>query len=222
MLEKALIAIFVLLLAAAVFIGIYALRKAPLKLSLALAAGLFLVFVVSLVAPPAPAPLSNLLIVLGAIGLGLFISFFLASKSTLTAFCIVIGVIDYFTFDGSLTSKLIALGKAGHVDLFKHGVVYFPSAEGTIKALIGMGDLVALAAIYAGLMENRCSSGLAFLVPTFGLLLALLTGFAVGSVLGVSFMSVTVLFYLHLPPLYGVLASVLYLIFLYLILPSLV
>lgn len=220
MLEKLLIAILVLLLATAVFIGVYALRKAPLKLSLALAAGLFLVFLVSLTIPPAPAPLSNLLIVLGAIGLGAFMSFFLTTKSTLTAFCVVIGVIDYFTFDGSATSTLIALGKTGHIDLFKHSVVYFLSASGAIKALIGMGDLVVLAAFYAGLMENRHSPVLAFFVPTLGLLLALVTGFSVGDVFGASFMSATVLFYLYLPLLYGAAAVVLYLVFLYLIRPN--
>ncbi|HXV73684.1 MAG TPA: hypothetical protein VD713_03040 [Sphingomonadales bacterium] len=222
MFGSALIVLFSILSAAAVFTGVFAVRNAPLRPALAFAAGLFLAFLVSLALPTAPAFLSNALVLAGAVGLGVFISFFLTSNGAIAAFCVAVGVVDYFSFKGGLTAKLIAAAKAGNVDLLKHLVIYLPQEGGRLTALIGVGDLVILGALYAGLMENRHSPGAALFAPTAGLVFAILTGLVIGGVYGVPFISVAVLLYLYVRPLYGVVAGLLYLAFLFLVLPSLV
>jgi hypothetical protein len=221
MLGNAVIVLFSVLSAVAVFTGVYAVRQAPLRPSLTFAAGLFLAFLVSLALPPAPAFLSNALVLAGAVGLGVFISFFLTSKGAIAAFCVAAGVVDYFSFSGGLTAKLIATAKAGNVQQLKHLVIYLPQAGGRLTALVGVGDLVILGSLYAGLMENRYPPGAALFVPTAGLVFAILTGLIVGGVYGVPFIAAAVLLYLFVRPLYGVAAGLVYLAFLYLVWPSL-
>ena len=221
MLGNALIVLFSVLSAIAVFTGVYSVRKAPLKPSLAFAAGLFLAFMVSLALPPAPAFLSNALVLAGAVGLGVFISFFLTSNGALAAFCVAVAVVDFFSFGGGLTSKLIAAAKSGNVDLLKHLVIYLPQPGGKLVALVGVGDLVILGALYASLMENHHPPGAALFVPTAGLVFAILTGLVIGGVYGIPFIAAAILLYLFARPLYGVAAGLLYLAFLYLVWPSL-
>lgn len=221
MLGNALIVVFSVLSAAAVFAGVYAVRKAPLKPSLTFAAGLFIVFLISMALPPAPAFLSNALVLACAVGLGVFLSYFLTAKGAIATFCIAAGVVDYLSFSGGLTSKIIAVAKAGNVDLLKHLVIYLPQPGGRLTALVGIGDLVVLGSLYAGLMENRHPEAAAFFVPTMGLVFAILTGLTIGGVYGIPFISAAVLLYLFVRPLYAAVAGLLYLAFLYLVLPSL-
>lgn len=220
MLENAVILIVSGLSAAAVFGGVFAVRTAPLKTANAFAAGLFLAYLASLVFPPAPAFVSNALILAGAVGLGYFLSHFLASKANLIAFCVAAGAVDYLSFSGGLTAKIISLARSGEPDLFKHLVIYWPRG-GAMTALIGLGDLVVLGSIFSALLEMKRPGWLAFAVPVVGLALALLTGLQIGGVWGIPFIAAATVLYLLARPIYLAAAGAVYLVFLYLIWPTL-
>lgn len=220
MLENAVILIVSGLSAGAVFGGIYAIRTTPLKTANAFAAGLFLAYLISLAFPPAPAFISNALILAGAVGLGYFLSHFLTSKANLIAFCIAAGAVDYLSFSGGLTAKIITLARSGDPDLFKHLVIYWPRG-GAMTALIGVGDLVVLGSLFSALLELKRPAWLAFAVPVLGLSLALLTGMQIGGVWGIPFIAGATVLYLLVRPIYLAAAGAIYLVFLYLIWPTL-
>ena len=218
--NTAIITIVMLMSASAVFFGIRIAKTSDLKKTIAFAAGLFLAYLLSFALPKGPLWLSDALLLAGAVGFGFFISFFLYNKVNILVFCVVAAVVDVLSFSGGLTAKITESFQEGASDLMVRLALIIP-LEGEDHVLIGVGDLVILGALYAALMELKEGQIKAFVVPTLGLMLALASGFMMGGIYGVPFIAGATVLFLTIGLTYTLTVASVYLIFLFLIWPTL-
>lgn len=181
--------------ALAVYGGVQAVERTETKNAIAFAAGLFLAYLASWALPEELVWLLDAFILAGAVGLGVFISKFLRARIHVAAFCVTAAVVDYLSFSGGLTSMITAEFQSGKSDILYHLAISFP-LEGTLRPLVGIGDLTVMGALYSALIRFKHNILMAFLPPTIGLLLALVFGLVYGGIFALPFICGTTLLFL--------------------------
>lgn len=152
-------------------------------------------YVVLLWAKVTPWFISDLLVLAISLFVASIISLTITSSSALIAFCITAGIVDFFSFSGGLTAKIIANCEQEHNLLLQHLSITVP-LSGQITPIIGIGDLIIMGSIYCALSRLEYRGWLAFLFPLGGLLTALTVGILLGGVSALPFIGSTTIIYL--------------------------
>lgn len=123
----------------------------------------------------APWPISDITIMLVAVLAGSAIGLALPSSPSLVAFCITAGIVDFLSFRGGLTSKIIADYNQGHNLLLQYLCITAPISGRPIP-IIGIGDLIILGSVFCALSQIGYDGWLSFVFPLGGVLIALAVG----------------------------------------------
>ena len=119
----------------------------------------------------------------------------LNSSSALITFCITAGIVDFFSFSGGFTAKIITDYQQGHNLLLQYLSITIP-LDGRLLPVIGIGDLVILGGIYYAMHQIGHGGWLAFLSPLGGLLAALSLGPLLGGIYALPFIGGATIIYL--------------------------
>ena len=119
----------------------------------------------------------------------------LTSSPALIAFCITAGLVDFFSFTGGLTARIIADYKQGH-NLWLQYLSITARLSGQIVPIIGIGDLIILGSVYFALSQLEYNGWLSFLFPLGGLLIALGVGLLKGGVYAIPFIACATILYI--------------------------
>ena len=138
---------------------------------------------------------SDILVLVISLITASIISFTLTSSSALIAFCITVGVVDFFSFSGGLSAKIIADYEQGHNLLLQYLCITVPLSD-QIVPIIGIGDLIIMGSVYFALSRLEYHGWLAFLFPLGGLLTALAVGIWLGGIYALPFIGSTTIIYL--------------------------
>lgn len=195
MLRTALIYVTIILLAGVLFLAArWTNRLSRRGRWLALAAALA-IYAVLILTMTSAWTLSNLAVLAVSILVASLIGGMLSSTPALIAFCVAAGLVDFFSFSGGLTAKIIADYRSGQ-SLLQHYLSISVPLNGELTPLIGIGDLIILGSIYAALRGLGYADWTAFVAPLAGLLLALALGLALGGIYALPFISATTIVYL--------------------------
>jgi hypothetical protein len=138
---------------------------------------------------------SDIVVILVSLLAASAIGLTLSSSSALIVFCITAGIVDFFSFSGGLTDKIITDYQQGQNLLLQYLSITIP-LNGRLLPIIGIGDLVILGSIYYALRQLGHDSWLAFLFPLGGLLTALTLGLWLGGIYALPFIGGATIFYL--------------------------
>jgi len=122
---------------------------------------------------------SNAAVITIAAAAGVMIGSTLRSRQAVIAFCVAAAIVDVLSFSGGLTRSIVESFQSGDSHLLMHLSVAFP-VGGTVRPIVGIGDLVILAGLFSSLCHLRFRGWLPFVVPVAGLVLALGVGLAIG------------------------------------------
>lgn len=160
-----------------------------LRLSGALA--IVLSFILELWFRPSLLALSNVNVLLVALVIGAVISLPLQTVSATNAFAITAAVVDVVSFSGGLTARLIATASWENDSLLQYLVIAWP-VQDSVVAILGLGDLAVLTALYLALRRLGFRDLLAMVLPLSGLSIGILVGSTTGGVFGIPFMAASV------------------------------
>jgi hypothetical protein len=130
--------------------------------------------------------ISDFAVLLVALLVASTIGLTLKSSLALAAFCITAGIVDFYSFSGGLTAKIIADYAQGHRLLLQYLSITVP-LSGQIVPIIGIGDLVFLGSVYYVLPQIGHHTWLTLLTPLVGLLGALIVGLLIGGIYAILF-----------------------------------
>jgi hypothetical protein len=142
-------------------------------------------------------PITDLVVMLVSILAASLIGITLSSSSALIAFCITAGIVDFLSFSGGLTAKIIADYEQGHNVLLQYLSISVPISD-QLTPIMGIGDLVILGSVYYALLRLGHNDSLAFIFPLTGLLIALTIGLMAGGVYALPFIGGATIVYLLL------------------------
>lgn len=142
-------------------------------------------------------PISDIAVMLVALLAASAIGRTLTSSSALIAFCIAAGIVDFFSFSGGLTARIIVDYEQGHSLLLQYLSLAVPLPD-RIVPIIGIGDLIILGSVYYALPQIGHHDWLTFLLPLGGLLIALSVGILIGGIYAVPFIGGATIVYLLL------------------------
>ena len=152
-------------------------------------------YVVLLWVEVTPWLVSNILVLVISLLAASIISFTLTSSSALIVFCITAGIVDFFSFSGGLSAKIIADYEQGHNLLLQYLCITVPLSD-QITPIIGIGDLIIMGSVYFALSRLEYHGWLAFLIHLGGLLAALAVGIWLGGIYALPFIGSTTIIYL--------------------------
>ncbi len=132
--------------------------------------------------------LINIGVVLAAVAVGNLIGQPLRTMGSLITFAVTASLVDILSFSGGLTQRIIT-EYMNHQSQLLQFLCLSLSREGRAIPIIGIGDLVIMAAFSRALMQQKYTQWQSFLVPFFGLLAALIVGYAVGGIYAIPFIS---------------------------------
>ncbi len=141
--------------------------------------------------------LSDLVVLLVAVIIGHLIGTAIVSKPAFVTFLLTVALVDFLSFSGGLTAKIISDYREGNNLLLQFLSVSIPLNSKVIP-IIGLGDLVVISSIYVGLIRLGYPRWESSLVPLVGLLLALMVGLAIGGVSALPFIAGIVISYVLL------------------------
>ena len=193
--QSVLIYVTVILVAGCLFAGTKLTRRLPriwLWSMLSLALIVYAVLLLTQVEAWLISDIAVLLVaILGAAAIGTTLS----TSSALIVFCIAAGLVDFFSFSGGLTAKIIADYETGQNLLLQYLSISVP-LPGRITPLIGIGDLIILGSVYYALQGLGHNGWRAYLVPLGGLLIALGVGLRIGGVYAIPFIGAATIIFL--------------------------
>lgn len=99
----------------------------------------------------------------------------ISTAPSLIAFCITAGIVDFVSFTGGLSAKIIEGYEKGQNLLLQYLCISIP-INSTIVPLLGIGDLFVLGIIFRSLYKIGFESIFVSLIPILGLMIALLLG----------------------------------------------
>ena len=118
---------------------------------------------------------SDSLVIIISILAGFTIGNSISRRSSLIVFCVTAGIVDFVSFTGGLTAKIIADYSNGHNLILQNLCISIPF-NGKIVPLLGFGDLFVLGIIFRSLHKIGFESWFVSLIPIAGLLFALFLG----------------------------------------------
>jgi hypothetical protein len=177
-------------------IGVQLLKKIPLnRIYLALAVTV-LIYTLMILFKASNWFISNLLVISISILAGFSIGSSISTKSSLIVFCITAGIVDFISFKGGLSAKIIEDYASGHNLLLQYLCIVIPY-NGKIVPLLGIGDLFVLGIIFRSLIRIGYKSWFISLIPIAGLLIALFLGLMFQGIYALPFIGgMTILFLL--------------------------
>jgi hypothetical protein len=177
-------------------IGVQLLKKIPLnRIYLALAVTV-LIYTLMILFKASNWFISNLLVISISILAGFSIGSSISTKSSLIVFCITAGIVDFISFKGGLSAKIIEDYASGHNLLLQYLCIVIPY-NGKIVPLLGVGDLFVLGIIFRSLIRIGYKSWFISLIPIAGLLIALFLGLMFQGIYALPFIGgMTILFLL--------------------------
>lgn len=140
-------------------------------------------------------PISDIAVMLVALLAAATIGPNITSSSALITFCLTAGIVDFFSFSGGLTAKIIADYEQGHSLLLQYLSITAPLSDRIIP-IIGIGDLIILGSVYCALPRIGHHDWLTFLFPLGGLLIALGVGLLMGGIYALPFIGGATIAYL--------------------------
>jgi len=130
--------------------------------------------------------ISDFVVLLAALLVASSIGLTLTSSSALIVFCITAGIVDFFSFSGGLTAKIISEYAQGHNPLLQYLSITVPLSDQIIP-IIGIGDLIILGSVYYALPQIGHHGWLTFFAPFVGFLSALVVGLLTGGIYALPF-----------------------------------
>ncbi len=145
--------------------------------------------------------LSNILVIILSILAGYFVFKSFNTENLwqlIIVFAIITSLMDYFSFGGGLTNEIIRSWEEESNVLLLFLCITIEVGP-TIVPIVGIGDLFNITLFFCALDQLNYFSELNFLVkrmisylvPTLGLLTALIIGFFVGGIYGIPFIAAT-------------------------------
>ena len=208
-----------LLSVAAVYVGVTTVVNKDIKQSAPFSAGLFLVYLLSWSTPNDMFWLTDTFVMIGAVGIGTFLAFFLTSKWHVMAFAVAAAVADYYGFDGGLTRRVFLEYQTGEANYLAHMALFVPVGE-EVQPLFALGDLVVLSTLFTAMLNLKIPKWKIFIAPTFGLMLALVTLATGGGSFGLPLMAASTVLFIQFGTLFGIFGAAFYLVYLFLIWPT--
>jgi hypothetical protein len=191
----ALIFITVILASAIVFAGVRGMFKLPLKSLLTIALPVLLVYASFLIWQPGLLILSNLAVLAASIVAGCLLGTQLKIRASIFSFAIAASIADMVSFSGGLTHKIISHFHEGKSLLLQYLAISIP-LKGKTVPIIGIGDLLIMAALFYALLKLKYPGWQSFAVPLGGLLAALVVGLLTKGVFGIPFICGAVVLFL--------------------------
>jgi hypothetical protein len=148
--------------------------------------------------------ISDCLIIIISVLAGFTIGNSISKTSSLIVFCITAGIVDFVSFTGGLSSKIIEDYSKGHNLILQNLCISIP-VDGKIVPLLGIGDLFVLGIILRSLNKIGFVSWFVSLIPISGLLIALLLGlkfhgiYALPIIGGMTILFLIIEYFLRLP-----------------------
>jgi hypothetical protein len=184
--------------AALIFLGIRLSERIPsqwrIAAALLLAALFLLLFLLRIYHWTA----ADILILLLSIAAGKVIGGIVKSRQALAVFCITLAVMDLLSFYFGPAASLISNYRNGNRLALQFLSLSVPLG-GEVQPIMGIGDTMTLASVYAALIGLRVPAGRSFLIPLAGLSAALAVGLAVGGICALPFLAAAVILYLAVP-----------------------
>jgi hypothetical protein len=150
-----------------------------------------------LVIRPSAVLVLNAAVLLVAMLLGSSLGTLIRGRIGLVSFSVAAAIVDITSYLGGVTATLNQSFAHGTSQLLPYLCVSVP-VQGRLRPIVGIGDLVIVAALYFALRRLGHSGVLMFLAPVAGLWLALATGLLVGGVFAIPFIATTTLSYVWL------------------------
>jgi hypothetical protein len=125
---------------------------------------------------------------------GIMIGSTLRSGPAVIAFCVAAALVDVLSFSGGLTRTIVDSYQSGDNRVLMYLSITAP-VGGSIRPIVGIGDLIILAGLFAGFNHLRDRGWMPFAVPVGGLVLALGVGLAVGGVPALPFIAAITVVY---------------------------
>jgi len=167
------------------------------RVSTLLATGVCLGWVSLLLLGPVPSWASDASIVLAGTSLGFLFGRLLPSSPSVLAFLTSAAVVDLVSFTGGLTRHMLEAFRDGSSDMLR-SLAVMVVAGGQEWAVVGMSDLVILAAAYVGLRRATGDGSGPALWLLLGLMGGFLAGVAWGGAPGLPFLAASAWFYVFL------------------------
>ena len=139
--------------------------------------------------------ISDCLIIIISILAGFVIGNSISAISTLIVFCTTAGIVDFISFTGGLSAKIIEDYSKGHNLILQNLCISIP-IDGKIVPLLGIGDLFVLGIILRSFYKIGFENWLVSLIPIAGLLIALILGLIVHGIYALPIMGGVTIFFL--------------------------
>lgn len=185
----------IILTAFVIFIALRVLIRCSFKTQLALSLPVTLGYVALLIWQPESLALSNFCLLIAVISIGNLIGSILKTRSSLITFTITASLVDILSFSGGLTQRILS-DYAQSKSLLLQYLCISLRYEGGVLPVVGIGDLIIIAAIFRALSMLKYPSWQSFLIPLTGLMVALLVGLATGGIYAIPFISAAVIVFL--------------------------
>ncbi len=169
-------------------------RLAPRTL-LALTALALALYAALLAIRPASVALADLAVFAVALLTGSALGRLVNARAALVPMCIAAAVADIASFEFGATGRLIRSFERGTSNLLQYLCLSLPLRGHTIP-VVGIGDLLILTALYAGMRRLGYRGLPALLAPLAGLLLAVVVGLFAGAIFAIPFIAATTIAYL--------------------------
>ena len=195
MISLAMVSLFVILASSVLlYIGVVTIGWLQFRDRVLVTLTMTLTYVLVLRVEPSWWWVSNAAVIAMAVVVGAMLGSTLHSRAAVVAFCVAAAVVDVLSFSGGLTRTIVESYRSGDSRLLAYLSVAFP-VGGSVRPIVGIGDLVIVAGLFAGFGHLRFSGWLPFAVPVGGLLLALGLGLAIGGAPALPFIAVATVVY---------------------------
>jgi hypothetical protein len=179
---------------ALLFAGVLILRWLQVRDQLLLTAVVAVTYALVLHLEPHWSFVSDVVVFAMALVAGALIGSTLRSDPAIIAFCVAAAVVDVLSFSGGLTSTIVESYRTGESQFLFYLSIAFP-VGGSVRPIVGIGDLIILGGPFAGFINNGHHSWLPFAVPVGGLLAAVGVGVFVGGTPALPFVAAATVTY---------------------------
>ncbi len=184
------IVVTIILAAIVVFFSARRLGTVERKTRWLLLAGVSISYVLLLILQPRSWILSNTIVLGVSVLGGSLIGRLLRSEGAVISFCIAAGVVDFLSFSSGPTAWILKACEDGTSYLLAYLCITIPLADG-LQPVIGVGDLIILAALYFSLSKLGFPAPGTFIAPLAGMLAALAVGLVSGGIYALPFVALT-------------------------------
>lgn len=136
----------------------------------------------------------DMIIIITAIVGGILVSKYIGDKNTFIIFLIVAATVDYFSFSGGLTNKIISSYNEGQSNLLNYIAVSIPQNNG-FTPVVGIADIYIISIILTYLIKQNYGKLFQYFVPLVGLYTALTFGILLGGIYAIPFFSIVTIFF---------------------------